>query len=659
MPLRSHAPHRWYTSSAMSVLTAQNLSKAFGPVDIFEDLSFAVPRRARIAIVGPNGVGKTTLLRILAGVEEPTRGSVHRARGLTLGYLPQEAVTIREGTLWSYCLMAFEALLSQADELKSLEREMQDPDCPPEVLQRYGSVLSSFEHGGGYTYTNRIQQTLAGLGFAETDYQRPLTQLSGGQRTRAVLARLLLDEPDLLLLDEPSNHLDIAAVEWLEAWLRDWNGAVIIVSHDRYFLDQTASQVWEMTPALEVYRGNYTAYLTQREARYTRRLAEFEAQNEYIEKQEDYIRRFLGTQNNNQARGRQRRLERLLADSRLSAPKANIRPMHLRLSLAGRSGDLVLRSYELQVGYQDEGRPLFHAPDLVLKRGECVAIIGPNGAGKTTFLKTILSQIPPYAGRIQLGASLKVGYFAQAHEGLDPELTLIEEINLVAPSMLPAEARNYLAKYGFTGEEVFSRVQTLSGGERGRLALAKLALTDANLLLLDEPTNHLDLPTQEVLQNVLADYPGTILLVSHDRYLIDALASQIWEMDPSASTLKVFSGSYSEYKIAQTSSAQPAPEEAQSTPGPSAMPVEAETPLRKTLSRNQRQQIQKKLNALEARIRALEAESALHEAQLANPPADPRKTALLAENYNKLRAELEPLLAEWEGLATTLQEDAL
>ncbi len=642
----------------MSVLTAQNLAKSFGPVDIFEDLTFAVPRRARIAIVGPNGVGKTTLLRILAGVEEPTRGSVHRARGLSIGYLPQEAVTVREGTLWSYCLMAFEALLAQADELKALERDMQNPDCPPDVLQRYGTVLSRFEHGGGYTYANRIQQTLAGLGFAETDYQRPLTQLSGGQRTRAVLARLLLDEPDLLLLDEPSNHLDIAAVEWLEAWLRDWNGAVVIVSHDRYFLDQTASQVWEMTPALEVYRGNYTAYLTQREARYTRRLAEFEAQNEYIEKQEDYIRRFLGTQNNNQARGRQRRLERLLADSRLSAPKANIRPMRLRLSLAGRSGDLVLRSYDLQVGYHDEGRPLFHAPDLVLKRGECVAIIGPNGAGKTTFLKTILSQIPPYAGRIELGASLKVGYFAQAHEGLNPELTLIEEINLVAPAMLPAEARNYLAKYGFTGEEVFSRVQTLSGGERGRLALAKLALTDANLLLLDEPTNHLDLPTQEVLQNVLADYPGTILLVSHDRYLIDALASQIWEMNPSASTLKVFTGTYSEYKIAQTSSVQPAQELAAALPEPSAMPAEADAPARKTLSRNQRQQTQKKLEALEARIRALEAESALHEAQLANPPSDPKKTAHLAENYNKLRAELEPLLSEWEDLATTLQEDA-
>ncbi len=641
----------------MSVLSAQNLGKSFGPVDIFEDLTFAIPRRARIAIVGPNGVGKTTLLRILAGVEEPTRGSVHRARGLTLGYLPQEAVTIREGTLWSYCLMAFEELLAQADELKALEREMQNPDCPPDVLQRYGTVLSRFEQGGGYTYANRIQQTLAGLGFLETDYQRPLTQLSGGQRTRAVLARLLLDEPDLLLLDEPSNHLDIAAVEWLEAWLRDWDGAVVIVSHDRYFLDQTATQVWEMTPALEVYRGNYTAYLTQREARYTRRLAEYEAQNEYIEKQEDYIRRFLGTQNNNQARGRQRRLERLLADSRLSAPKANIRPMHLRLALAGRSGDLVLRSYDLQVGYQDEGRPLFRAPDLVLKRGECVAIIGPNGAGKTTFLKTILNQIPPYAGRIELGASLKVGYFAQAHEGLNPELTLIEEINTVAPAMLPAEARNYLAKYGFTGEEVFAAVSTLSGGERGRLALAKLALTDANLLLLDEPTNHLDLPTQEVLQNVLADYPGTILLVSHDRYLIDALATQIWEMDPDAGMLKVFSGTYSEYKIAQSAAVQPVPETAVPVPEPAAAQPEVAPAGRKTLSRNQRQQIQKKLDALEERIHALERESALHEAKLANPPADPVKTAHLAEAYNKLKEELEPLLAEWEALATSLEED--
>ncbi len=308
----------------------------------------------------------------------------------------------------------------------------------------------------------------------------------------------------------------------------------------------------------------------------------------------------------------------------------------------------------MQVGYADEGKPLFSAPDLVLKRGECVAIIGPNGAGKTTFLRTILGEIPPFAGRLELGASLKVGYFAQAHEDLSPANTLIEEINSVAPAMLPAEVRNYLAKYGFTGDEVFERVETLSGGERGRLALAKLALSDANLLLLDEPTNHLDLTTQEVLQQVLAEYPGTILLVSHDRYLIDALATQIWEVTPQEEALRVFTGSYSEYRQAKL---------AASAPGLGAQ-TRAKQPKQvgsrskpETLSRNRRQQLEKKLAALEARIHTLESEKALLETKLANPPADGRKAAELAAQYNHLHAKLEPLLTEWEQLATLLQED--
>lgn len=632
--------------SRMSLISAIDLGKSYGPNDIFANLSFSIPYRARIGLVGPNGVGKTTLLRVILGLEEPSSGEVQRARGMQIGYLPQEASFEAEGSLWQMCLSAFSALVEQQAALARLEQAMSDPAQAEEALETYGKLQPAFEAAGGYTYETRIRQTLTGLGFAESDFQRPMEQLSGGQRTRALLARLLLISPDLLLLDEPTNHLDIAAVEWLEAYLRDWDGAVLIVSHDRYFLDQVAATIWEMTPTLESYHGNYTAYLQQRGERYQRRIEEYQAQLAFIEKEEEFIRRNIAGQNTRQAQGRRKRLERLLEESKLIPPHEP-RRIHLHLQPVARSGDLVLVTRGLSVGYADEGRPLFFVPDLTLRRGECAAIIGPNGAGKTTFLKTLLEQIPPLDGEAALGASLQIGYFAQAHEGLHPDWTLMQEIEAAAPTMRPGDIRSYLAKFLFSGDDVFKEVNMLSGGEHGRLALAVLALSGANLLLLDEPTNHLDLPSQEVLQAILADFPGTILLVSHDRYLIDDLATQIWEVQPEERQLRVFEGTYSEYRAALQAEAAAARLAAQTAAAP-ARPAEERGKTRPPgLSKFEQRRRKERLQAVETAITALEDKLAAVSRQLENPPADLGKVQQLGQEYMRLQQELEERMEEW------------
>jgi ATP-binding cassette subfamily F protein 3 len=626
----------------MSLITINNLAKSFGPDDIFSDITASIPQRARIGLVGPNGVGKTTLLRILLGLDEPSDGRVYRARVLTSGYLPQEASFEESGELWTACLAVFEELRRQQAELEGLEKLMSDPVRAGEVMEKYGRLQHEFDLAGGYTYETRIRQTLTGLGFVPGDLRRPLSQLSGGQRTRALLARLLLSSPDLLLLDEPTNHLDIAAVEWLEDFLADWPGAALIVSHDRYFLDRVVNTVWEMNPVFETYHGNYSAYLRQREERYLKRLEEYTAQTTFVEKEEEYIRRNIAGQNTRQAQGRRKRLERLLEESRLASPQ-EARRLHLRLQPASRSGDLVLQTRGLNVGYADEGRPLFSIPDLTLRRGECAAILGPNGAGKTTFLKTLLNQIPPWQGEAELGASLKIGYFAQAHEGLQPNNTLMDEIQKNAPKMLPEEIRSYLARFLFSGDDVFKKVEVLSGGERGRLALACLALTGANLLLLDEPTNHLDLPSQEVLQSIMANFDGTILLVSHDRYLIDALATQIWDVRPAEKELLVFQGTYSEFKSEQRAAAEPPLLKKDS-------PI-TKSPAQKS-AKNADRQRQQNLILLEQEISRLEAELLELGRRLETPTVDVERVQELGSEYVRVQGELEDLLGEWERNAS-------
>jgi len=632
----------------MAVLSANNVAKSFGANDIFSGVTVEIPHGAKIALVGPNGAGKTTLLEVLIKREEPTAGTVSHMKGLTIGYLPQRPHLDGARSLWDEMMTAFADLRAREARLHDLAHEMSEAegDALDAIMARYGELEQAFERDGGYTYETRARQVLQGLGFSADDYDMPLAHLSGGQKTRALLARLLLESPDLLVLDEPTNHLDINAVEWLENFLKTWDGALLVVSHDRYFMDHVISTIWEMEwGRVEVYRGNYSHYVQQREARHERLMREYEAQQEFIAKEEDYIRRNIAGQNTAQAKGRLRRLERLKRDS-LIAPVRRQRHIHLNLRADLRSGEKVLMTNDLVIGYERD-EPLVEVPDITLYRREVAAVIGPNGVGKTTLLKTLLHELPPLHGTARLGAAVEPGYFAQAHEGLNPDNSVLDEL-LTVRNLPLSEARNYLASFLFTGDDVFRPVATLSGGERGRLALAKLALAGANFLLMDEPTNHLDIPSQEILQDVLAAFDGTILLVSHDRYLIDALATQIWDVQPGGMT--VFEGTYQEYLAARQAARESASAQGEAPAAPEKpAPATPAQPARQPMSayeRNRRlAQVEKLINDLEVRLVNLSGE--LGDASAAGEVDRVRE---LGEAYTTAEAELNAALEEWEYL---------
>jgi len=635
----------------MSVISGHNLGKSYGAQDVFAGLSFQVAHGDKVALVGPNGEGKTTLLRLMTGLETPTEGAIQRMKGLRIGYLPQTGGLEGTRTLWAEMLSVFEALLSQQEELRRLEEAMADPVRHEAVMARYDRLLTAFEMAGGYEYEVRIGQVLSGLGFARKDYHLPLEALSGGQRTRALLARLLLEAPDLLLLDEPTNHLDLEAVEWLEEYLIAWPGSLVVVAHDRYFLDKVVNRVWDLADGrLEAYPGNYSTYVGLRAERTARRTAEYEAQQAHIAKTEAFIRRYMAGQRTREAQGRAKRLARL---EPMERPRETGH-IHVRMSAAQRSGDIVLRARGLHVGYSPEGSStgqavaLFTAPDLELRRLERAALIGPNGSGKTTFLKTVLGQLPPLSGDAQIGASVALGYLAQAHANLDLDQTALDAV-LEAKDLKVAEARNYLGRFLFSGDDVFKQIGDLSGGERSRVALACLTLQDPNFLILDEPTNHLDIPSQEILEGVLAEFNGTVLLVSHDRYLIRALATQIWELE--GDQLHVYQGTYDEYlgekqRQRDTSEAESAPR--QGRRGPAEREKREERAVRREQERRARRagELETEIAALEKRLAALI--DALAEASAAQQLDRVRELGI---EYDQAARSLEQLMAEWEAIA--------
>jgi ATP-binding cassette, subfamily F, member 3 len=674
----------------MAILHTRYLSQSFGDFDLFRGIGVQIPNDGKVGLVGPNGIGKTSLLLILAGQAQPSAGQVHVAKGAVVGYLPQESSQAFENasqTVYDEMLTVFASMRQQEAKLRRLEQAMAQGQASDDLLARYSQAQEAFERAGGYDYEVDIKQVLTGLGFEQADWSLPLSHLSGGQKTRLLLARLLLEKPDLLILDEPTNHLDVSAIEWLEGALKGWAGALLLVSHDRYFLDRVVNTIWEMGAAgagggsgIATYRGNYSAYVVQREERWQQQEDAYQSLMERLHKEMEYIRRNMAGQRTQMAQGKLSRLAReveaihaggldVLArlkskgwaqvvdevglDGRPAATVAELhqrinqlpaptRPLTLKMSIpqADRSGDQVLRSQDLVVGYP--GTVLFEAEDLYLLRGETAALIGPNGAGKSTLLRTILDEIPPLGGSFTLGASLDLAYFSQTHEELNPTSTVLDEFLGHYP-MLNSEARSYLARFLFRGDDVYQQVGVLSGGERSRLALAILLYQGANFLLLDEPTNHLDIPAQEELQAELERFNGTILMVSHDRYLVDRLATQIWEVRDGR--LQVYSGSYQEYLAWR----------AQQTRADS-VPVVDSRPQRDNgqgLSKNEQRRLEQKIQTLESKITTAEQrlDQVTRDLQAATEAQDFDKIQRLSIEYAAAEKQVNTLMEEWTQLA--------
>ena len=525
------------------IISCSNIKKTFIDKEVIKNISFHIEEHEKVALIGNNGVGKTTLLKILTKDLEPDDGLVTYSKDCQIGYLKQNMDLVSSRTVYDELLSVFDHVIALEEKLHEMEDEIAKTSSL-ELINAYDNLRRTYEDSKGYEYRSLVKGVLKGLGFDESIYDKPISILSGGQKNRVALGKLLLQEPTLLLLDEPTNHLDIEAIEWLEGFLRNYKGAVLIISHDRYFLDKIVTKVVHIEFGRSfIYNGNYSDYVLKSEKEYEVAMKHFEKQQKEIAHQQAVIsklRQFNREKSIKRARSREKALEKIEV---MDMPMIDNKPMQLTLTPRIVSGNDVLLVDHLSKTFEDT--PLFKNMCLSINKGDKVALVGPNGVGKTTFFRMLLGQMEPTSGTFKLGSNVMIGYYDQEHSTLDVTRTIIEEIEYAFPELKTSEIRNVLAAFLFTGEDVFKPISTLSGGERGRVALAKIMLSKANFLILDEPTNHLDILSKEILESAIINYEGTVLYVSHDRYFINQTASKIIEMAQDGTT--EYLGNYDYY----------------------------------------------------------------------------------------------------------------
>ncbi|WP_313801771.1 ATP-binding cassette domain-containing protein [Cytobacillus sp.] len=639
----------------MILLQVNQLMKNFGADPILSNIKLEVQTRDRIALVGRNGAGKSTLLKIIAGQMSYDSGEIIKPKEVKIGYLAQNTGLESNKSIWDEMLTVFAHFQTQERELRRLEERMSDPKAMgnqqeyERILSEYDKLQVQFKEEGGYQYESDIRSVLHGLNFHSFSYDTKISTLSGGQKTRLALGKLLLTKPDILILDEPTNHLDIDTLTWLEQYLQGYDGAILIVSHDRYFLDKVVSQVYEISRLqIRKYTGNYSAYLDQKAANFEREMKEYEKQQEEVAKLQDFIQRNLArASTTKRAQSRRKQLEKMEVMDR---PLGDEKSASFGFQIDRQSGNEVLKADSIAIGYH--GEEISKGISFRITRGESIALVGPNGVGKSTLLKTIIDKLSPIAGHFQHGSNVFIGYYDQEQAELSSNKRVLNELWDEYPLKPEKDIRTVLGNFLFSGDDVLKNVSTLSGGEKARLALAKLMMQRANFLILDEPTNHLDLDSKEILENALIDYPGTILFVSHDRYFINRITTKVIELSKDGTT--EYLGDYDYYiekkQEQEELKALDSIQKNSTAPQPN---QEKNSYQRDKEAKKIERQRQRRLEEVEKQIGELEGLISEYEQQLCEPEVyqDHEKVLEITNKNNEAKGKLDELVEEWTELA--------